>query len=185
MSSARVRTAAPEDAAALGGLAQSLSTLPLLGRYSVSASGLHTELLRLLTEQAEPAPSERLLVIERHAAGPDAAGVAAGVTAGAAAGVKELCGLARFSLRGQLGRGGYLRLIALAPGTHGQGLGRLLLDEVERQVAQCSPELFLLTSDFNAPAQRFYERRGYTRVGALADYVRTGITELLYWKRLR
>ena len=48
-----------------------------------------------------------------------------------------------------------------------------------------SPALFLLTSDFNHGAQRFYERRGYQRAGALPAFARPGIVELLYWKRLR
>jgi ribosomal protein S18 acetylase RimI-like enzyme len=169
-----IRTASPADAEPLGRLAAALVTLPLLERYGVTAPGLHADLLRLLPEQPAAAPDERLLVAEQPGprGGTDPAG-------------RQLCGLARFALRGQLGRGGYLRLIALAPGTQGQGLGSLLLAEVERQVALSSPELFLLTSDFNTAAQRFYERHGYARVGQLADYVRPGITELLYRKRVR
>ncbi len=40
-------------------------------------------------------------------------------------------------------------------------------------------------SDFNAGAQRFYERHGYVRAGALDGLVLPGVAELLYWKRLR
>lgn len=160
----RIRTALPEDADALLGLATALAGLPLLARYGVSGAGLHADLLRLLPEQAGPAPGERLLLVEEGS---------------------ELRGLARFTLRGQFGRGGYLKLIALAPGCEGQGLGQRLLDEVERQVGMASPDLFLLTSDFNLGAQRFYGRRGYSRIGELQDYVRAGITEILYWKRVR
>lgn len=160
----RIRSAAPEDADALVALAAALAGLPLLARYGVSGAGLHADLVRLLPEQTGPAPGERLVLVEQGA---------------------ELRGLARFTLRGQLGRGGYLKLIALAPGHEGQGLGQLLLDEVERQVGLASPDLFLLTSDFNLGAQRFYERRGYSRIGELAGYVRPDITEILYWKRVR
>lgn len=160
----RIRGASPEDADALVGLAAALAGLPLLARYGVSGAGLHADLLRLLPEQAAPLPSERLILVEQGA---------------------ELRGLARFTLRGQLGRGGYLKLIALAPGHQGLGLGQLLLDEVEHQVGLASPDLFLLTSDFNLGAQRFYERRGYSRIGELAGYVRAGISEILYWKRVR
>jgi len=41
-----------------------------------------------------------------------------------------------------------------------------------------------LCSDFNTDAQRYYEKHGYSRVGAIPDYVVPGITELIYRKRL-
>lgn len=43
----------------------------------------------------------------------------------------------------------------------------------------------LLRSDFNASAQAFYERHGWTRVGALPGLVLPGVAELISWKRLR
>lgn len=48
-----------------------------------------------------------------------------------------------------------------------------------------SRALFLLTTEWNSGAQRFYERHGYALVGRLPDYVRPGFCELLYWKALR
>lgn len=100
-----------------------------------------------------------------------------------------LLGFARVQLgsdpsSGHFGRGGYLRLIALRPQLHGRGVGSHLLGAVEAAVQRRHPDLFLLTSDFNVGAQRFYERAGYCRVGALPDFVHAGITELIYWKRL-
>jgi GNAT superfamily N-acetyltransferase len=80
--------------------------------------------------------------------------------------------------------GGYLKLIALAPGSEGKGLGGALLDEVERNVAVQHKHLFLMVSDFNHPAQRFYERKGYSKVGRLPALVRPDIDELLYVKRV-
>jgi hypothetical protein len=44
--------------------------------------------------------------------------------------------------------------------------------------------LVLLCSDFNLDGQRFYEREGYARVGAIPDYVLSGVAELIYFKRL-
>ncbi len=48
-----------------------------------------------------------------------------------------------------------------------------------------SAHAFLLVSDFNEDAQRFYEREGYLRVGPLPGLVLPDVAELLYWKRLR
>src|SRR5262249_24772093 len=93
-------------------------------------------------------------------------------------------GFAWFLLTGTFGAGGYLRLIAVAPEGPSQGAGAALLGEVERRVAKGSRFLFLLVSDFNQAAQRFYEVHGYTQVGRLPAFVKDGIDELLFWKRL-
>ncbi len=95
-----------------------------------------------------------------------------------------LLGMAWFERTGIFGPGGYLRLIALCPGSEGQGIGGLLLDEVERQVGQKSRALFLLVSSFNEGARRFYARRGYTEMGTLKGFVRDDIDEILCVKKL-
>lgn len=160
------RPAAACDDEHLRDLAAAVATLPLLVRYGVDASRLAAELSALA---AANDGAQRLLV------------------ANAASG--ELIGFARVLLggggAGQFGRGGYLKLIALRPGCEGRGIGQLLLSAVEQTVLERSPDLFLLTSDFNHGAQRFYARAGYLRVGELPDFVHPGITELIYWKRLR
>jgi GNAT superfamily N-acetyltransferase len=84
---------------------------------------------------------------------------------------------------GAFGRSPYLRLIGVHPDWSAQGIGARLLDAVESLAWSQADALCLLVSDFNLGAQRFYERHGYSRVGALADYVVPGVTELLYWKR--
>lgn len=94
-------------------------------------------------------------------------------------------GILWFFASGTLGMGGYLRLIALAPAATGGGAGAKLLAEFESQVGAASRHAFLLVSDFNVDAQRFYEKHGYTKVGALPKLVRPDIDELIYWKRLR
>jgi ribosomal protein S18 acetylase RimI-like enzyme len=63
-------------------------------------------------------------------------------------------------------------------------VGGALMDRAEAFLSQSSPDIFLLTSDFNQSAQRFYQRRGYRQVGALPDYVLPGVTELIFWKRM-
>ncbi len=96
----------------------------------------------------------------------------------------KIVGVAWFLSSGTLGLGGYLKLISVAPGCEGRGIGSALLDEVERRVREKSRHLFLLVSHFNDAAQRFYERRGYQRIGALPSLVKPEIDEILYWKNL-
>ena len=154
------RLATVDDGDRLVELANAVADLPLLVRYGVQADRLGRDLRQAATNSAE-----RLILAETSNG--------------------ELVGFARVLLSGQFGRGGYLKLIARKPGCEGRGIGSLLLTAVENAVAEHSPELFLLTSDFNHGAQRFYARAGYLRVGELPDFVRPGISEIIYWKRLR
>jgi GNAT superfamily N-acetyltransferase len=94
-------------------------------------------------------------------------------------------GVLWFFPTGTFAMGGYLRLIAMAPGSSSQGAGAKLLAEFEAQVSASSRHAFLLVSDFNVDAHRFYEKHGYTKVGALPKLVRPDVDELVYWKRLR
>jgi GNAT superfamily N-acetyltransferase len=86
--------------------------------------------------------------------------------------------------RGMFGRSPYLKWIGVAPGSTGGGLGQLLLRGAEAAAAAVKPELFLLCSDFNGGARRFYEREGYRQVGELPAYVLPDVNEVLYFKRL-
>lgn len=186
--STRIRPARRDDLAALAQLAAAVATQPLLQRYGASEAGLLREIERIVKDRVRPAagsgsplPSsdaENLLLAHGPAA--DAASADA-----APADAAELWGLARFCSRGQFGNGGYLRLLALRPGCEGRGIGTLLLRAVEDEVRQHSSALFLLTSDFNTGAQRFYARHGYVQAGTLPDFARPGITENIFWKRLR
>jgi len=65
------------------------------------------------------------------------------------------------------------------------GVGAALMQSVEEAASKVSHELFLLVSDFNTDAQRFYQRQGYQQVGAIPGYVLPDVTELLYWKQLQ
>lgn len=85
---------------------------------------------------------------------------------------------------GAFGRSAYLRLIGVHPDCEGSGIGARLLNAVEEAASQRTNALFLLVSDFNVDAQRFYQRHGYQQAGAIGDYVVAGITELIFWKRL-
>ena len=148
----------PATAADLPTLAEGLSRLPLLVRYGRTARAL---------EGALSASLERgdglLLAVEGGAP----------------------VGLAWFLRDGTFGMGGYLRLMAVLPGAQRRGTGAALLAAFEDEVAASSAHAFLLCSDFNVEAQRFYERHGWARAGALPGLVLEGVEEVVYWKRVR
>ena len=79
---------------------------------------------------------------------------------------------------------GYLQSIAVSGESRGQGIGGALLEFTESRIAEVSPNVFLCVSSFNAAARRLYERRGYTHVGTLTDYLVPGHDELLLRKSL-
>jgi ribosomal protein S18 acetylase RimI-like enzyme len=147
----------PLGEADIAPLAARLAELPLLQRYGRGADGLERDL------RAGLARGDQLLVHDP------------GGGAGA---------LVWFLPSGTFGMGGYLRLLAVAPGGEGRGVGSELLRAFEEGAAGWSGHAFLLVSDFNSGAQRFYERHGYAQVGRLPSLVRPDIDELLYWRRL-
>ena len=151
-------TVRPLARAEIPALAAALAGLPLMVRYGRDAAALARSL------EAAAGRGEGLLVAEEDGA---------------------VRGLAWFLPAGTLALGGYLRLIAVVPGAEGRGTGLALLKAFEAETARHSAHAFLLVSDFNAGAVRFYEREGYTRVGPLPGLVLPDVAELLYWKRLR
>lgn len=94
------------------------------------------------------------------------------------------CGFVWCAPQGAFGRSAYLRLLGVKPGLEGMGIGAALLGEAERRAASVSREMFLLVSDFNVAAQRFYQRHDYRQVGAIPGYVLPDVAELIFWKRL-
>lgn len=93
------------------------------------------------------------------------------------------CGFTWVMPQGGFGRA-YLRLIGVQPGHTGTGIGTILLGETEKLTAGISKGLFLLVSDFNTDAQRFYRRHGYRQVGAVPAYVLPDVTEFIFYKSL-
>jgi ribosomal protein S18 acetylase RimI-like enzyme len=94
-----------------------------------------------------------------------------------------LAGFAWVDARGAFSSAPYLRLIAVEGSSRGAGVGAALLAEFEARTASVGRDYCLLVSDFNTDAQRFYERHGYRKAGALLDFARPGITEILMVKR--
>ena len=95
----------------------------------------------------------------------------------------EPAGFVWYAERGAFNRSGYIVLLGVRPDVRGQGIGRALLEHAEAVLFARSLDVFLLVSDFNRDAQRFYVRLGYQFVGAIPDYVAPGITEMILFKR--
>lgn len=93
-------------------------------------------------------------------------------------------GFVVYAVRGTFVHSGYVRTVAVVPGAQRRGVGRRLMDAAEAAIFEQGPNVFLLVAAENAGAQRFYEGRGYRRIGEIADYVRGGITEIVYRKTL-
>jgi ribosomal protein S18 acetylase RimI-like enzyme len=73
-------------------------------------------------------------------------------------------------------------LIGVNLAFQGQGVGDALMDAAEEIMFEKTKDIFLLVSDFNDGAQRFYQRRGYAQVGALTGYVLPDVVELIFRK---
>jgi len=137
-------------------LSAALAGLPLLQRYGRTAEAIARDLA------SAPSRQESVLVLDDGAVG----------------------GLVWFTTSGALGSGGYLRLLAVAAPTQRHGVGAQLLAAFEAAVGVVSRDAYLLVSDFNVDAQRFYARHGYAQVGVLPRKILPDVDELLYWKRL-
>jgi len=110
-------------------------------------------------------------------------GLETGATITVADAAGRVAGFVWYVAEGAFQRSGYIMLFAVDPELRAQGIGRALLAHAEERLFAASTSIVLLVSDFNTEAQRFYHRHGYSQVGALPDYVKMGISELIYYKR--
>ncbi len=138
------------------GIARWVAATPLWQRYSVTEASF----------------AERLTT-----------GLASGATIFVAERAGTVFGFVWLVERGAFNRSAYIQLIGVRPETRGGGVGRALMEFVEAHVQ--SRDIFLLVSDFNIDAQRFYARLGYRQVGKLDDYVVQGVSELIFCKRVK
>ncbi len=90
-------------------------------------------------------------------------------------------GFAYFVKTGAFARSGYLKLIAVDAAARSKGVGRFLLEALERNFLRPNG-LFLLCTHTNVEAREFYERAGYRQVGEIPDYLTPGLHEVLYHK---
>ena len=143
------------EAADIPGCARIMAENPLWQRYGVT---FESAVLRLST------------------------GLEQGATILAAGDPGQPAGFVWFLEKGAFGRSGYIMLIGVDPARQGQGVGDSLMDAAETRMFEKSNDIFLLVSDFNTGAQRFYQRRGYAQVGALPAYVLPDVAELIFYK---
>jgi ribosomal protein S18 acetylase RimI-like enzyme len=94
-------------------------------------------------------------------------------------------GLVRVISRGAFDLSGYIRWIVVSAKRRGDGIGHLLLEAAEARVHQTGGTIFLICSDFNIHARRFYERHGYVQVGTIPNYMLPGVAEALPRHRWR
>ncbi len=81
----------------------------------------------------------------------------------------------------------YLYRLGVSPGHLRKGIGSLLVNEAEKIARDTGAEyLRLLVVDFNAPAESFYLKLGYTRAQGIYDKPQNGIQlrEYGYEKKL-
>jgi ribosomal protein S18 acetylase RimI-like enzyme len=97
----------------------------------------------------------------------------------------RVAGFAWIDPHGAFSTAPYLRLIAVDGSLRGKGVGSALLAEFEARTAAVGRDYCLLVSDWNEGARAFYEKHGYRKAGALPDFARPGITELLMVKSRR
>ncbi len=76
----------------------------------------------------------------------------------------------------------YLHLISVKRGCRGMGIGKKMMDFLEDTLLAQNKKIFLVVSDFNPDAMRFYEDLGYCQVGELPNLYRQGISEFLMMK---
>ena len=81
--------------------------------------------------------------------------------------------------------GPYLQFLGLLPHAQGQGLGRVVLDWMEREASPRSRNLWLCVSAINVRAKAFYERQGFVHAATLDALVAEDMDEILMRKRTR
>lgn len=89
-------------------------------------------------------------------------------------------GFAVINMSGTLA--GYIQTICVAPGNRAAGIGRKLVTYAETRIFRDTPNVFLMVSDFNTAARRFYERLGYRTIGEIPEYLVAGRSEILMRK---
>jgi ribosomal protein S18 acetylase RimI-like enzyme len=94
----------------------------------------------------------------------------------------DCLGYVWFTLTGAFYRFPYVLNLAIKRNLRGKGIGKRLLSFFEDRGFKKASTLFLLVSDFNDKAKKFYQDLGYQEVGLIPDLVREGVTEHIMMK---
>jgi D-alanine-D-alanine ligase len=77
--------------------------------------------------------------------------------------------------------------LAVSPAAQGRGIGRLLMADAERRIAEGGGRLAVVETagrEAYLPTRRFYERVGYAEAARVADFYAPGDDKVIYTKRL-
>jgi ribosomal protein S18 acetylase RimI-like enzyme len=78
--------------------------------------------------------------------------------------------------------GAFVSLLAVRPEASGQGVGRVLMEDVAARVFKSRAWLFVSCDAANPRALSFYRKLGFERVGRLPDLIKPKRVELLLRK---
>ena len=80
----------------------------------------------------------------------------------------------------------YLAILAVKREYRNKGIGKALVDKFEDIGFKREEKVFILVSDFNQSAQKFYRKLGYKKVGNIPDLYKIGVSEnlLVKYKKL-
>jgi len=79
-------------------------------------------------------------------------------------------------------KGPYLELLGLIPAAQGKGIGRAILSWFEQEAPPKTHNFWLLCSDFNTPALKFYEAAGYQQITKIENLYTQGFNDILMRK---
>jgi diamine N-acetyltransferase len=81
-------------------------------------------------------------------------------------------------------RGPYLELLAVLDEHKRRGIGREIISWIQMQCPRTAPNIWTLTSSFNAGARSFYRSLGFSEMVTLPDLISSGFDEILLRKML-
>jgi ribosomal-protein-alanine N-acetyltransferase len=79
----------------------------------------------------------------------------------------------------------HVATLGVAKALQGEGVGSLLLDALLAEADKRSPVVLLEVRADNEPAQRLYERRGFTEIGRRRGYYQPSGADAVVMKRKR
>lgn len=166
------------------------STLCSAVRYELALGQGSLTLLPMPPSLAEPLGKAFAAIDPWAAYGYPAAAIASYLAGDEAYGVRFLLHVdgevaGAFGLQPIWLRGPYIRFLAILPAFQRRGLGRAILAWLEEEARkEQDRNLWVVASQINVDAIRFYERHGFQLAAELDELAYDNRTELLFRKRL-